>query len=282
MPMIPEDLCATLDVLAQDVEAVENAPDSPIGDKIRSAVEDWLDPLLITHGYVPDRHLTRREPTKLFTSIAGVFEDRTSDACGGGGTAIALQTVFAAPSTDAIYIGLDRPFRGLFVGLQDTVNTVGIASSVTYWNGQWTAVNSLVNDTLVSGAPFGKAGRIRWQLPGDWLKRHVNSEGLYWWVRFQVNSTPAACPVTELLPITKSRLTTPVALEALSRLYFEGWTGSERGDWKAKAEHAHTRADAAFQRVVGLIRDEFDVDRDGDVGNEVNSVVPEPWVWERG
>ena len=285
--MITEDLCTEIDLLACDAGAASDFGESPLIEKIRLAVRDWLEPRLLQHGLGPERHRTRRQPTACWTYTGGAWTDATKDA-GGDGDGILPATVFATPGTDAIYVGLDRPFRGVFAGLVDSVNTLGIAASLTYWNGEWSTLgSSLVNGTAVNGSasvPFARGGRITWPEPDDWLRRSVHESDALFWVRLQVNSTPSACHLEQLLPITRSRLTYPVALHALSLLYREG-VGGSRGDWAAKATAFSNAAGQAFDLVIGLAGDEFDVDDDGAVAaTEVNSVAStvERWTFERG
>ena len=284
--MILNDVCTRLDVLANDVRALEDFGDDTgkeLDDKIRLAIETWLQPLLAKHGFDYRTHITRREPDRCLVKTGGAWSNLTDQAKGEGAGAINLRTVLATPGTDELYLGLDRPFRGVFVGMEDAVNTTAIASSLTYWSGQWSALPaSLADATVLGRAPFARAGRIAWPTPADWLRRSVNDEGPFYWMRLQVNSLPSACEFVQLLPIVRSRLTQPTALKALALLYREG-AGSTRGEWLAKATAFEQAADAQFQMVAGLIRDEFDVDDDGDVAvTEVNSVTVEPWSWERG
>jgi hypothetical protein len=279
--MILDDVVTELDVLMNDVRAGEDFGDSPIADKLRLAVETWLEPALLQHNYVPTRHRTQRAPARAWSVTGGTWADQTA-ALADPTSSLDLATALAAPATDALYLGLDRPFRGLFVAMTDTVNANPIAASITYWNGQWTTLgSSLTNGTSVDGTPFARAGRLHWPTPADWMVRPVNGTAPLYWVRVQANSAPSACLIHQLLPITRSRLTQPVALRALSLLYRES-VGS-RGDWKEKADTFGAAADAQLQLVIGLVGDEFDADEDGAVeATEVNSITREPWVWERG
>lgn len=280
--MILDDLVTELDVLQNDVRSGEDFAGASLTDKLRLAVEEFLEPRLIAHGYIVGQHRTRRPPTAAWTSIGGAWADVTANA-GDGADDLALHTVLAAPVTSALYLGLDRPFRGLFAAMTDTVNANAIAASITYWNGAWTTLgSSLVNGTVVTGTPFARAGRLTWPTPTDWITRAVNSSDPLYWVRIQANSAPTACLIHQLLPITRSRLTQPVALHALALLYREA-IATGRGDWKEKAEAFEKAAEAQLQLVINLVADEFDVDEDGAAEpTEVNSISREPWTWERG
>jgi hypothetical protein len=279
--MITADVCTALDVLANNSEAVADTG-AALDDKIRLAVEEWLEPRLRAHGYVPAQHRTRRQPDMVLASTGGAWSDVTGRARGTA-PELSLAAILATPSTDALYIGLDRPFRGLFVNMTDTLNSNAIAASLTYWNGKWSSPASVANGTVYNSAPFGRAGRIVWPTPIDWIARAVGGETTArYWVRLQVNSVPGASLVSQLLPITRSRLTQAVALRALGYLHTESISAG-RGEWKELAEKCEKQADEQLQIVIGQVQDEFDVDADGAVAaTEVNSVTPLPWTWERG
>ena len=280
--MILDDLVTDLDVLQNDVQISTDFPEVSLTDKLRLALEEFLEPRLITHGYILGQHRVRRAPTAAWSNTGGTWADVTANASEGADD-LALHTVLAAPVTSALYIGLDRPFRGLFASMTDTVNANAIAASITYWNGQWATLgSSLVNGTTVQGTPFARAGRVTWPTPTDWITRAVNGSDSLFWVRVQANSAPTPCLLHQLLPITRSRLTQPVALHALALVYREA-IASGRGDWKEKAEAFEKAAAAQLDLVINLVADEFDVDQDGATEpTEVNSITREPWVWERG
>jgi hypothetical protein len=187
-------------------------------------------------------------------------------------------------STDALYVGLTMPFKGLLASLEDSVNGAAASCSITYWNGTWSAPASISNQTLASGVPFARAGRITWPEPSDWLVREIEDVSAYW-VRVQLSAAPNSGTLNQLLPIARSRLTYPVALRVCAQLYAEG-AASSRGEWKEKAAATALEASAALQLVIGRVVDEFDVDNDGVTAEltEVTSVAlnVQPWTWERG
>jgi hypothetical protein len=244
---------------------------------MRVAVEDWLEPRLAANGYPVIRHRTRRAPTAAWARTGGTYTPVS------GTDPLALATALAAPGTDALFVGLDQPFRGLYVGLVDSVNSNACAASLTYWNGTWhTFGSSIVNTTFAATVPFGRGGRIGWPVPTDWTHRTVNDARAYW-LRLQVNSPVSASTIIDqLLPITRSRLTHAVAHQALGLLYTEGFASS-RGEWKEKAKDAFMAAQAHLDLVINQVADEFDPDDDGVAEpTEVNSLTREPWTWERG
>ena len=280
--MIPvDDLVTVLDVLAVDTAAATDfGGQQNLDDKRRVAVQDWLCPLLEQAGYPVRKHKTRRAPDGAFAYVGGAFADKKAALVDGH----ALNSLIVNATTDAIYVGLTAPYKGLLADMTDSVNGAAAGCSITYWNGQWSAFSSLSNQTVVAGVPFARAGRITWPEPSDWLVREVE-DVLAYWVRIQLSAAPTSGTLNQLLPIARSRLTYPTALRVCAQLYAEG-AGASRGDWKEKALDTMQQASAALQLVIGRLADEFDVDNDGTTANstEINSVAltAAPFVWERG
>lgn len=280
--MIPvDDLVTVLDVLAVDVAAAEDFGGAGnLDDKRRLAVQDWLCPLLEQAGYPVRKHKTRVAPDSAFTYIGGTYADAKALLTDG----TELRSLVVNAATDAIYVGLTRPFKGVLADLTDSINGAAGAASITYWNGAWSAFSSLSNQTLVSGVPFARAGRITWPEPADWLVREISEEKAYW-ARIQLSAAPTSGTLHQLLPINRSRLTYPTALRVCAQLYMEG-AASGRGEWKEKALDTMQQASAALQLVLGRVSDEFDADGDGKAAEatDINSVTVDaaPFVWERG
>src|SRR5688572_8064665 len=246
--MIPvDDLVSVLDLLAIDQEAENDFGGSPLLDKMRVAVEDWLEPRLAANGWPVVRFLTRRPPSKAWAYTGGAYSDLPSS--------VALPLVLANPTNDAVFVGLGQPFRGLFCAIVDSVNANSCTATLAYWNGSWnTFGSSIVNTTAIGPVPFARGGRIQWPMPTDWVQREVEGERAYW-MRLQINSPIAGGPVIEqLLPITRSRLTHAVAQRALGTLYAEG-AASSRGEWKEKATSAFDAAQAHLDLVMNQIGD---------------------------
>lgn len=284
--MIPvDDLLTLLDVLAIDVQAVEDVAltDAALRDKARVAVEDWLVPRVEQAGFPARRHRTRRKPDAAWAYTGGTWTPLDDLV----GTPTRISSLFVAP-TDALFIGLDQPFRGLYVGMSDSVNPTACAASLSYWSGSWkTFGSSLTNMTVVGSTAFGQGGRVYWPMPTDWAQRprlHPSDTGspLYW-LRLSTNS-PAAGFIDQIVPISRSRLTHAVALQTLSLLYREG-AARNRGEWLEKANAMRDAASEHLNLVLPQMADEFDLNVDGIASpTEVNSVTTStrPWTWERG
>lgn len=280
--MLPGDLVTDLDLLALDTQCATDFGGSSLQTKRRVAVEHWLRPQLEQAGYQPWHLRTRRAFELAWGLCAGTYTDLVEAFDDIEGTS-PVASLVVTPSSDCLYLGLREPFRGLHVGLEDAVNSTAGVASLTYWAGTWKAFGSLVDDTKVSGLSLAKAGRVDWTVPDDWYPRAVNDEVAYY-VRVQVSSPCAPAALTHVSALVTSRLTYPVARYALSLLYAEG-SGSSRGRWADKAETWAKLAQAELDRVLPLVRDEFDIDATDTVDRvEASSVVPvgDVFGWERG
>lgn len=289
--MIPADLITDLDLLALDVQAESEFGRSPLHEKRRIAVTQWLRPRLESQGLPPQLHMTRRAPEAAWSLTAGIVTDRRPTLGNRVDEDLDLNAVLVTPGSDALYVGMQAPFRGLFVVLTDTVNANACAASITYWNGHWAALSSLVDGTqAVAGKSFSGGGRITWGLPDDWIMRPIGTSDVSshaYYVRIQVNSPlSGATLVSQLLPLAFSRLTNPAALHALGLLYRESM-GSNRGSeaYQRKAEMFLEAADRELELVLPMVQDEFDIDRSGAVETtEAQSVmnIDQLTTWERG
>lgn len=283
------DLLADVDLLALDGTVLDEFGTLSAvysGDKRRIAVEHWLTTRVQQAGYVTSRHQTRRQPDSAFGLTGGSYAD-IAQAASDHASDLWLSSLLPTPSTDAIYVGLDDPWRGLWVGMLDSVNVNTLtASSVTYWDGgQWAGFNSLTDATMAaSSIALSGGGRLMWQAPDDWARRPVNDSRWLYWVRVKLTRAPSASAVaTSLLPIRRSRLTVPGAMYALGLLYREA-AARTRGDWADKARAMLDAATSELSIVMPQIADEFDADDSGAVGaTEAGSVTPsQGFQWLRG
>ena len=284
--MIASDLVSELDLLALDSGVREDfgATSQELALKREVAVNSWLRLQLEAANLPPAKHLIRRALTYAYAYRGAQFVDVT-DSSKDPSTDLFINSLIATPSTDAIYVGMDEPFRGLVLGLTDTVNAIAVTSSLTYWNGRWSTPASWTDETSVSNTPFAAGGRVRWMTPDDWIPRQVNGQ-LAYWMRIQVNSTVTnPTTVRQILALARSRFTDPAAHYALHLIYREA-VASERGDWEKKSALFKEAADKALALALVQGRDEFDWDEDNATEpNEANSVNPQPlqgFVWERG
>lgn len=289
MSLVPADLVTDLDVLALDARALTDfgTANATLTEKRRVAVSDWLKPRLEAFGYPAHRHMTRRAPDVAFRQISSVLGDVASIVSDATPDDLDLSAIFVGPAANALYLGAREPFRGLFIGMQETVNAVAAVASITYWNGgAWAAPSSLVDGTLIAaGKSFSGGGRISWALPDTWAPRLFGNTVAYF-ARVTVSNTlTTGATVGQILPLARSRLTYPAALHTLGRLYLEGWASS-RGDWQEKGDRYLLDAEKELSMVLPLVGDEFDIDVSGAVdATEVNSVTAargDPFTWERG
>lgn len=283
------DLLSDLDLLAIDQRLLDDFGSTPLEEKRRKAIVDWVSPRVEASGLRTYQHNIRRAPDAAYVRTGGAFTDITERATNAEQDDLYVNSLLVTAATDALYIGLREPFRGLFVSMLDGVNVNTLtALQVKYWDGgQWRTPSSLVDGTIVaSSIALSGGGRITWAMPSDWsarvLSTAINSQ-LYW-VRLQVSQAVSnSTAVAQFLPIAQSRLTHPAAEYAVGMVYMEGYGGT-RGDWAEKGKWLLAKAEQDLQLALGLIRDEFDVDDDGATERpEVNSVTPSASVtWERG
>jgi hypothetical protein len=97
------------------------------------------------------------------------------------------------PSTPAVGDAYDFGYASTFGGIEVKIDTPGVGTwDITwyYWNGAWTALADVVDDTnafrpTVSGTITRY--NVRWTIPGDWALKTIQSKNLYW-VRAEVTS----------------------------------------------------------------------------------------------
>jgi hypothetical protein len=295
--MLPlDDLLSTLDVLAIDRQALElygSDSQASIDDKRRIAVNDWLAGELTARGFAPAKHPSRRQPDSAYLVSAASVGDITALVSSRVASPVNLAELIQAPATDAILLGLRDPYRGIAVTMIGAVNASTLsAASLTYWTGgQWEAVSSLADGTASTdppGASFAGGGVFRFDLPERWTPRPATSPDQSWLYYTRLGLS-AACSslvqISQLLPIPRSRLTTPAALYALHLLYLEAAAGG-RANYEDRAEQFAKKAYTALERQTPFLADEFDTDQSGAVEpGEASSVTPPPVdlnVWERG
>lgn len=287
------DILSDLDVLGLDVQIEDDFGTdwaANLAEKRRIAVEDLVAPKLLEAGYSPQLHLARKAPDVAWAFTGGVYTSQTEALSDKTADDVEIAAIFATPANDALFVGMREPYRGLYVGMLDTVNAVVGVSSITYWNGgKWAGVNSLVDGTQVTSnsISFSGGGRVRWQLPEAWARRPLG-DNVDWryYVRIQLSATPTnPTKVGQLLPIQRSRLTLPAAYLALGLMYEEA-AGGNRGEWTEKGERFYKRGEVLLDRAVPHLRDEFDVDESQAVQRtEVNSITPDAGLafeWLRG
>lgn len=281
----PSDILTDLDLLAIDRLCLTDFGVTQLADKRRVAV-DWAAQRVQQAGYVLQNHLTRKAAEFVLADIAGTETDYTAEALDTTEDDVPLVDIFAKPSSCALYVGHQAPFKGVYVGLIDAVNAQACVLTAKVWAGGWTAVTSQVDGTIAStGKTCSGGGLVSWQQPDAWAKRIMGNSLLYW-AKFTVSSSmTAGTAAGQLTPVVTTRLTLPCAYYTLGLLYQESY-GSQRGQWQEKAEAFFAKADNELQVALPLIADEFDVDEDQAVSaTEASSVTASVGGyahWERG
>lgn len=95
---------------------------------------------------------------------------------------------FVITAADALYVGYQEKFSTRHFGM-GVANTNSLTVSVEYWNGAWTAVTDLIDQTT----GFTRDGFLSWTNAGDWvLLAQTPAEPELYWVRIKVNASASA------------------------------------------------------------------------------------------
>jgi hypothetical protein len=259
MSWAPNDLVTDLDLRDYEEAVLSSFGQTTWQAKRTKALEDWLFPILRTHGFDPYRLRTRYEPDAVLGYTGAVYTDRTAAAVDATVDDLPLATIFATPASDALYIGSTQPFRGVSVRVQDTPSAVSGVLSVAYWTGAWTALLVADGTAQTAGVPFSGGGAVTWLLPVDWTVRAVNSSVARYWVKVTISATPTGATIGQLGVIRQSALRAPATYRTLQLIMAEAPTGAE-GPWAAKQAFYEREATTALQRALQTIGGEFDTD----------------------
>jgi hypothetical protein len=255
----PNDLVSDIDLRDYEASILERFGQTSWLAKRTKALEDWLFPVLKGQGFNPHRLRTRRECQSVQGYTASTYSDLTSAASSTTEDDVALATVFATAGSDALYLGLDEPYKGLFFRLLDTVGSAASVLSVAYWNGQWEALQISDGTAKTAGKTFSGGGSVHWLLPMDWAVRKVNSVGPYYWTKVTVSATPTSATATQIGAIRGSVLRAPATFRTLELIFREAPTGAP-GPWDEKADYYEKQADSALQRALAIAGGDFETD----------------------
>lgn len=117
----------------------------------------------------------------------GVYTDETTEAADL--TADDMTLAPAVPvADDAYYFGAFRTFTEMAIEVSTSAGTSTWTNVLEYWNG--TAWTSLSNVTDKSSSYTEASGiyHLYWDLPTDWVKTTVNSQGPYFYIRYRVSA----------------------------------------------------------------------------------------------
>lgn len=154
---------------------------------------------------------------KTIDALATAPTNYSSEAQDGDtATDVTLSSLPTAANNGFIYVGMDRPIRGLRADM-DLANSNASVLTGKYWNGTAWVDISLTDGTISGGTTtFGQDGDITWTVPTAWRKaalmeigdsrvpfRHANTP-LYW-VRLQVSAAlDASTTLNSLMPLAPS------------------------------------------------------------------------------
>jgi hypothetical protein len=257
----PTDLVSDVDLAAYEPEVVDwFARPGGWGDKRAKALEDWLFPRLAAQGFDAERLRTRAAAAAVLGATGAVWTDYTLASRDRTGGTVPLATVWTTPSTDALYVGHTRPFRGLSARLLDAVSSTASVLSVAAWADAWQPL-ALVDGTRVGNASWARGGAVTWRTPGEWVERPLEGVWAYW-ARCTVSAAlTASTAATQIGVIQRSALCAPATFRTLELIYTEAPTGAP-GPWREKAEYYGKQAIEAWALALPLIGREFDANAD--------------------
>ena len=136
-------------------------------------------------GWQPLLRTATQDVAAAISDNGGVFTDETADANDADAGDVVL--VPSSPQVnDALYIGFGFRFQEVDI----TVSTAASDGAVTweYWDGAaWTALDGVVDETEDFQAGTSTY-EVAWDLPADWAKTTVNSQGPFYYVRARVTT----------------------------------------------------------------------------------------------
>jgi hypothetical protein len=281
----PNDLVTDADLRDYEASILTSFGETTWLAKRTKALEDWLFPILTGRGFDPFRLITRAEVDVAYGHTGSVYTDVTSKVRDTPPDDVDLATVFATPASDALYLGSSRPFRGVFVRIEDSPSTVSSGLSVAYWAGTWTPLLVADGTQDVAGKTLSGGGSVTWLLPMDWTTRAVNNSTRLYWVKVTVSATPTGAKTGQISTIRASALRPPATFRTLELIFREAPI-QEQGPWDAKADYYAAQANEALQRALPLVGAEFDSDASDQIsetesGQTSDEATGGGWVLER-
>jgi hypothetical protein len=287
MAWAPNDLVSDGDLVGYEANILTQFGQYDWTPRRTKALEDWLFPRLVANGFNPHRLRTRFVADALWGFTGGVYADLSAEARDGGDDDINAATLFATPSTDALYVGSVQPFRGLSIRMLDSVSSVAGQMTVSIWSDTWQDIGITDGTIRVSTKTLSGGGPVTWTVPGEWVERPVNGSTSLFYARVKVSAVPTGAQFAQIGVIRRSLLCAAATLRTLCLIYREAPT-SQDGPWREKAEWYEAQASDAFDMVKGEIGGEFDtivVDDIVDPAEQAQTtemVTGGGWVMERG
>lgn len=226
----------------------------------------WIDADYASIPGASDRVRDRWAPELVFAYTGSAYTDRTSEVSDNTEEDLNLAGVFATFSTDALYVGADYEFSGLFVKVLDSLNANASVMTVKYWNGSaWTSLSATDGTIAVTGKTLSGSGRVTWTLPSSWERRTLNGSDPYYWVQVTISAAlTAGTAATQILPIrppdalkrvaaylSLAHICTGLAAQAATPEY-----------WQQKADSYWTKAQDLYTRIRQGGGIPFDVNAD--------------------
>jgi hypothetical protein len=238
----------------------------------------WLEADYPEIPDVADRIRDQWRPSRVWSATGGVWTDRTTEASSLDADDLALASVFATPSSDALYVGLGQAFEGLFVRMLATRNSNASTLTASYWGPTgWTSLGA-EDGTKQGSATFGRTGRVSWAMPIDWELRELQDEGIVrYWVRLTVSAAlSSGTAAGQILPIRPPtglrRVATYLALAHVCRGLAP--KASEPAFWTDRAAWYHDQATALYARLRS--QGGIPIDLDGDASVSPPTEIPSP------
>lgn len=273
----PHDLVSDRDLEDYESTILTTFGQSTWAAKRTKALEDWLFPILRASGFTPHQLRTRFDASQVLGYTGAAYVPLSGD--------IALASVFVTPSSDALFVGSDQPFRGIFLKILDAVSAVSATLTVHYWAGAWSALDVIDGTVATAGKPFSQGGGLSWELPTDWSPRSLNGSAELYWARMKTSAVPTGAVATQMGTIRASVLRAPVVFRVLELIMREAPTTMD-GPWKEKADYYADEAARALERALPICGGEFDTDTSGQVDATENAQTAAEagggWRLERG
>jgi hypothetical protein len=284
----PNDLVTDADLLAYEPTLTGQFGRVEWADKRSKALEDWLFPSLVARGLDPDRLRTRLVPRVVLSETAGTITDRTAAATSATADDLPLGAILTG-TADALYVGHDRPFRGVSLRMADTPSSTAATLAGALWEDAWVPLVVQDGTQVASGKTCSKGGAVTWRQPAGWVVRTLSGQGPYYWARLSVSAAlTAGARAGSLSVIRRSLFCAPAVYKTLEWIFRAAPTGQD-GPWTEKALFYADAADVALGRSLVLAGGEFDTDPVDDVIDateatqtiEAAGSVP-GWTLERG
>lgn len=284
----PNDLVSDADLLAYEPTILQQFARAEWTDKRTKALEDWLWPALTTRGLDPDRLRTRVQPVAVLSYTASTFTDRTAVAHSVDAEDVLLGA-YLTGTADALYVGHDRPFRGVSIRLTDTPSTATASLAVALWADAWTPVIAEDGTAATAGKTLSRGGAVTWRQPSGWVVRALNGSDPLYWARLTVSAAlTAGAKAGTVSAIRRSVFCAPVTYKTLEWIFRAAPTAQD-GPWRDKADFYGDQAETALSRAFEAAGGEFDTETVDDVidateaaqtGDEAGAVSA--WTMERG